>query len=73
VHEDIGAAVRLRDEAEALLGIEPLDCSGSHGGLPLSSTQAMHAESHARQFDRSSRLGAGLRSPTEGDSLPGKR
>ena len=39
VHEHVGPAIRLRDEAEALLSIEPLDCSGSHGGIPLSSTR----------------------------------
>src|ERR1039458_6190673 len=34
MHEDIGPAVRLRDEAVALLGVEPLDCSGCHCGNP---------------------------------------
>ena len=43
VHEDISPTIRLRDEAEALLGVEPLDCSGSHGGIPLSSTRAVLA------------------------------
>jgi hypothetical protein len=43
VYEDISPTIRLRDEAEALLGVEPLDCSGSHGGIPLSSTRAVQA------------------------------
>src|SRR5665213_1376804 len=29
MHEHIVPTARLRDEAEALLGVEPLDCSGS--------------------------------------------
>jgi hypothetical protein len=41
VHKDIGPTVRLRDKAEALFCVEPLDCSGSHGGIPLSSTRVV--------------------------------
>ena len=32
VHEDIGTPVSLSDEAEALLGVEPLDSSLCHAG-----------------------------------------
>src|ERR1039458_8978884 len=34
MHKDISAAIWLRDEAVALLGVEPLDCSGCHCGNP---------------------------------------
>src|SRR3954454_1115558 len=35
VHEDVVAAVLLRNEAEALLGVEPLDGALSHARLLL--------------------------------------
>ncbi len=77
VHEHIGTSVRLRNEAEALLSVEPLDCPRSHGGIPLSSTPVVHTR-------RAQTVPHGKTVPTHrmrqvidhqpiGDSLPRKR
>jgi hypothetical protein len=55
MYEDIRPATGLRDEPEALLGVEPLNCSGCHGGIPLSCKRYLQrgtaSEGHAMPPD----------------------